>query len=187
MRVRVVTSLFSVFCAVSCASPLPPPAPAPARVAPGPPARDVGPLVALGFVEDRVGSNNAAVAPDGEVDFALRVRLSGDVRALVLYASDATGAPQGGEIWDTVTAPEKFPEAWHMPAPAHESWAIAVVDSKQTLLNPKVVLEKKTFDHELVTIFAADPGRVRFASGRTYTLLVVRKDGKTDRATTTVL
>jgi hypothetical protein len=187
MRGRLATSLLSVFCAASCAKPVTPPAPIPAKVAPGPPARDVGPLVALGYIEDRVGSHDSQVVPDGDVDFALRVRISGDVRALVLYGSDPTGVPHGGEVWDTMTAPDKFPEAWHMLALAQDSWALAVFDSKNALLNPHVVLDRKSFDNETVTIFVSDPGRGRFVSGRTYTLLVVRNDGKTDRATTTVL
>lgn len=170
----------------ACAKP-PPPAAPPPKVTPGPPARDVGPLVPLGYLEDHVGTINAPVAPDGELDYALRVRLSGDVRALVLYASDPTGAPHGGEVWDTMTAPETFPSAWNMPAPAHDSWALAVLDEKRNLLNPEVVLEHRTFDDEVVTIFAADPTHVHFVSGRTYSLLVVRNDGKTDRATTTLL
>jgi hypothetical protein len=178
--------LTAVVFAVACSKPMPPPAPTP-RVVVGPPARDVGPLMPVGYLEDHVGFHNAPVEPDGELDFALRVRLSGDVRALVLYASDAAGAPHGGEIWDTMTAPETFPAAWHMAAEARDSWAIAVIDSKNALLNPKVVLEKRTFDNDIVTIFAGDPGRGYFVSGRTYTLLVVRNDGKTDRATTTLL
>ncbi len=181
-RLRAAWILAAI--SIACSKPLPPPAPP--KVAPGPPPRDVGPVVPLGYLEDHVGGYNA-VRPDGVPDFALRVRLSGDVRALVLYASDATGAPHGGEVWDTMTAPDKYAPEWHLDALAQYTWAIAVFDSKRILLNPNVVLDKHEFDNEDVTIFAADPGRVFFASGRTYTLLVVRNDGRTDRATTTLL
>lgn len=171
---------------VACTKPLPPPA-APPKVVPGPPARDVGPLVPLGYRADFVGPVDSMVKPDGQPDFALRVRLSGDVQGLVLYSSDATGAPSGGAVWDTFTAPYRYPAEWHLPVPANYAWAIAVVDSKDTLLNPNVVLDKLVFDNETVTILASDPGHGYFVSGHTYSLLVVRKDGRTDRATTTIL
>jgi len=181
MRAFLAVALLAL---VGCSRPLPPAAPAP-RVTSGPPPRDVGPLVALGYTEDRVCYCATVVRPDGDVDYAFRVRISGDVRALALYASDAAGVQQGMEVWDTIT--DKFPPAWHMPVPADISYALGVIDSNKRVLNPNGVLDQRSFNNEELTIFVADQGNLRFASGRTYSLLVVRNDGKTDRATTTVL
>lgn len=180
MRLFVVAVL-----ALACAKP-PKPAPPPKPV--GPPRREVGPLVALGFTADRVGHGDAPVQPDGDPDYTFRVRISGDVRAFVLFASDATGVAHGDEVWDTMTAPEKFPVAWHLPyTDAKLSWALAVIDSKGALLNPSVTLPETTFADETLLLHAGDAGHSRFVAGRTYTLFVVRTDGSVDRATTTIL
>lgn len=174
-----------VLLVLGCAKP-PPPAPPPKVI--GPPKREVGPLVAVGWSEDRVGHGDAPVLPDGDLDYAFRVRISGDVRALVLFASDATGVAHGDEVWDTMTAPEKFPSSWHLPyTDAKLSWALGVVDSKGVLLNPAVTLPRSTFADETLVLHAGDAGHSRFVTGRTYTLFVVRADGSVDRATTTIL
>lgn len=181
MRLLVVAVL-----ALACAKPPKPATPPPKPV--GPPRREVGPLVAVGLSEDHVGHGDSPVQPDGDFDYAFRVRVAGDVRALVLFASDATGVAHGDEVWDTMTAPEKFPLAWHLPySDAKLSWALGVVDSKGTLLNPAVTLPKSTFSDETLTLYAGDAGHSRFVAGRTYTLFVVRTDGSVDRATTTIL
>ncbi|MBI2392426.1 MAG: hypothetical protein HYV09_22770 [Deltaproteobacteria bacterium] len=169
------------------ACPRPPPPPAPPKPS-GPPKRDVGPLLPLGWLDDRVGAGDAATRPDGEKDYALRVRLSGDVRALVLYASDATGESHGAEVWDTLTGSDRIPPSWHLPyADGKVTWALAVFDSSDKPLNAAVRLDRTTFADETVTLYAADTGRVRFVTGRTYTLLVQRSDGTVDRSTTTIL
>ena len=178
-------ALLVLLLAVGCAKP---PKPAPPPVVVGPPKRDVGPLVAIGFAEDRVGHGDSPIKPDGDLDFAFRVRVSGDVTALVLFASNSAGESHGDEVWDTMTTPEKFPASWHLPyADARLSWALAVVDSKGALLNPSVALPKTTFADETLVIHAGDAGHTRFVTGRTYTLFVVRSDNSVDRATTTIL
>jgi hypothetical protein len=170
---------------LACAKP-PPPAPPPKVV--GPPKRDVGPLIPVGWTTDRIGCVDAPIAPDGDTDFMFRVRVSGDARAFVLFGSDATGASHGGEVWDTIKGPEKYPASWHMPYPdARHTWAIAVFDSKGTALNPNVTMPTTTFDGEELTLVVGDLGHARFVNGRTYTLFVVRSDGTVNRATTTIL
>lgn len=184
-RLSLVTLSLVTLSLVSCPKPPKPAAPVKAE---GPPRRDVGPLVAMGFTEDRVRPGDASLEPDGDLDFAFRVRISGDVRALVLFGSDHAGKPHGGEVWDTMVGPEKYPAAWHLPYPdARDTWALAIVDGGGKVLNPTVTLPKSTFADETLTLFAADLGHVRFVSGRTYTLFVVRSDGGVDRATTTIL
>lgn len=169
-----------------CADRLPPPA-----VAPSPSAaarRDLGPLIALGWTADRVGAGGDRVQPDGLVDYAFRVRISGPVRALVLVSSDTRGLPCCGDVWDTLRAPFVFPDGWGLPnVPAAATWSIAVEDGASRLLNPEVTLPETLFRDEHVTIFAPDPPRARFVPGRTLTLLVVRPDGTLDRTTTTLL
>lgn len=192
MTRRVAAPFTTRFAAISllaalaaCAKPPPPPAPPKPS---GPPKRDVGPLVALGWLEDRVGPGDSATTPDGEKDYALRVRLSGDVRALVLYASDATGAPHGAEVWDTLTGTDPLPPSWHLPyGDGKVTWVLGVFDAEGRPLNRAVRLERTAFADETVTLHAADTGRVRFVTGRTYTLLVQRSDGTVDRSTTTIL
>jgi len=172
---------------VGCAPPILPPAKTPPSKLSGPPKHELGPLVAIGFGADRVGHDNATLAPDGEVDFEFHVRISGDVKALVLHSSDATGAPVGGEIWDTLPKGPMPPE-WHLPVPeTWWTWALGVYDEKGKLLNPEVSLPATTFDNATLTLVVGDTGRVRFVTGRTYTLLVQRNDGTVDRTTTTIL
>lgn len=173
---------------VGCAPPLrPPPKPEP-KVVVGPPKRDLGPLVAVGFGADVIGHDGVTMKPDGDPDFVFRVRVSGDVKAFVLHSSDTVGNPVGGEIWDTLTTPDKFPEEWHLPLTETAStWALAAFDASGKLLNPDVRLAPTTLDDVTLTLCAGDTGRVRFAAGRTYTLIVQRTDGTVDRATTTIL
>lgn len=172
---------------LGCSAPLPPPIkPTPAKVA-GPPKRELGPLVAVGFGADRVGHDNATLAPDGDPDFEFRVRISGDVKALVLHSSDTAGNPVGGEIWDTLPA-GRMPPEWRLPTPeAFWTWALAVYDDKGKLQNPAVSLPPTTFDGATLTLVVGDTGKVRFVTGRTYTLLVQRNDGSVERTTTTIL
>jgi hypothetical protein len=168
---------------VGCATRLPPPEkPAPA------PHADLGPLVALGVIADRVALKDHPVQPDGDPDFAFRVRLSGDVEALVLMSSDPSGKFRGMEVWDTLTAPTEFPKDWNLPFPkADYTAALAVYDASNTLINPATTLARTRFSDETVTVFAEDQHHQRFVPGRTYTLLVVRPGGRVDRATTTLL
>jgi hypothetical protein len=170
-----------------CPSPLPPP-PKPVAVKPaGAPRRELGPLVAVGFGADRVGHDNATLAGDGDPDFELRVRVSGDVKALVLHSSDTAGNPVGGEIWDTLPK-GPMPPAWRLPVPeTWWTWALGVYDAQGKLLNPEVTLPATTFDDATLTLVVGDTGRVRFVAGRTYTLIVQRTDGTVERTTTTIL
>lgn len=160
----------------------------PAEETPSAPRREVGPLVALGLLDDRVPPKDHPIGPDGDKDFAFRVTLSGDVEALVLSSSDVKGNVVGGEVWDTLTGPDaKYPAALGVAADPRATWALAIYDGKGTLLNPQVTLERKQFAGETITIYAADVPHLRFVPGRTYTLRVVRSDGTIDRATTTLL
>jgi hypothetical protein len=172
---------------MGCPKPMEVPTPVPHGVV-GAPKRYLGPLVPIGLGADHVSAGDAPVKGDGDPDYEFRVRISGEVRALILHGSDGNGEPVGGEIWDTLTAPERFPPSWRLPvAEARHSWALAVFDQKETLLNPRVTLERNVFVDETITLFAGDLGHGRFVSGRTYTLLVIRPDGSRDRATTTIL
>lgn len=166
-----------------CVTPLPPPQKA------SPPAHaDLGPLVPLGVLADRVAQKDHPVQPDGDPDFAFRVRVSGDVEALVLMSSDPAGKFRGMEVWDTLTAPTEFPKDWQLPwAKADYTAALAVYDASGTLLNPATTLTRTRFADETLTIYAEDRSHVRFVPGRTYTLMVVRPGGRVDRATTTLL
>lgn len=171
---------------VGCA-PLPPPPKPVAKPTAGPPKRDLGPLVAIGFTADRVGHDNADLKPDGDVDFELRVRVSGDVKALLLHSSDAAGKPLGGEIWDTLRS-GKIPPEWHLAtSEAAWTWAIGVYDDHDKALNPDLELSPTTLNDVTLRLFVGDPGRQRFVTGRTYTLVVQRSDGSVDRTTTTIL
>jgi hypothetical protein len=168
---------------IGCVTPLPPPEKA------SPPAHaDLGPLVPLGVLADRVALKDHPVQPDGDPDFAFRVRVSGDVEALLLMSSDPAGKFRGLELWDTLTAPTEFPKAWQLPwAKADFTAALAVYDASGKLLNPATTLARTRFDDETLTLFAEDPSHTRFVPGRTYTLMVVRPGGRIDRATTTLL
>lgn len=185
MWARLSLSVALLF--VGCAPPLPPPQKPIAKPAAGPPKRDLGPLVAVGFTADRVGHGNVDLGPDGDVDFELRVRVSGDVKSLVLHSSDAAGKPIGGEVWDTLKN-GRYPEDWHLPfAESAWSWAIAVFDDHDKPLNPDLELPASTLDDVTLRLFVGDTGRQRFVTGRTYTLIVQRSDGSVDRTTTTIL
>ncbi len=152
------------------------------------PKRDLGPLVPIGFAADRVGPRNAPVGPDGETDFGFRVRVSGDVLALLVGVSDGNGESSPAGLWDTLIGPEPIPKAWGLKhTEAAITWAVAVVGADGKVLNPLGPLERKRFADETLEIFAADPGHHRFVSGRTYTLYVPRPDGTIDRATATIL
>ncbi len=175
-----------VGCTAGCAERLP----APTVAAPTPSAtkRELGPLVALGWIADRVGPTGDRLQPDGVADFAFRVRVSGPVKALFVVSSDTRGVPCCGDVWDTVLPPFVFPKAWGLPhAQAGSTWAIAVYGSDARLLNPGVTLPETTFLDEVVTIFVPDPPRIALTPGRTLTLLALRPDGTFDRATTTLL
>jgi hypothetical protein len=173
---------------VGCAPPLSPPTKTVPQSGATTTKRDLGPLVAVGWGADVVGHDNVTMKPDGAPDFTLRVRISGDVKALVLHSSDTAGNPVGGELWTTMTGPDVFPTEWHLPArEARFVWALAVFGADGKLLNPAVKLEPTTFPETTLTLCAGDTGRTRFVSGRTYTLIVQRSDGSVDRATTTIL
>ncbi|MGZ3478649.1 MAG: hypothetical protein ACXVCJ_29375, partial [Polyangiales bacterium] len=125
---------------------------------------------------------------DGDPDFAFRVRVSGDVEALVLMSSDQTGKFRGMDVWDTLTGPVAFPKDWNLPFPnANTTAALAVYDATGTLVNPGTKLARTRFIDETITMYADDPRHERFVPGRTYTLMVVRPGGRVDRATTTLL
>jgi len=168
----------------------PPPLRPPTKTTPNTAAtakRDLGPLVAVGFGADVVGFDDVTMKPDGAADFVLRVRISGDVKALVLHSSDPAGRPVGAEIWDTLTPPDQFPPEWHLPGNTGGSHALAVLDAAGKLLNPELRLPPTVFADATLTISAGDTARVRFVPGRTYTLIVQRNDGSVDRTTTTLL
>jgi hypothetical protein len=171
-------------CGVGCSAKLPPPE---KTHAPSPRA-DLGPLVPLGVVADRVKLQDRPVQTDGVADFAFRVRVSGEVLGFVLMSSDPAGNYEGHWCWDTFTAPFAFPKELHIPYEKGERTAvIAAFDEKDTPLNPDVQLVRSRFMDETVTIYASDPRHAAFLPGHTYTLLVLRPGGRVDRATTTLL
>ncbi|MBX7196380.1 MAG: hypothetical protein K1X94_30280 [Sandaracinaceae bacterium] len=169
----------------ACAPPIPPPVKA-VTPSEGPPRRDLGPLIAVGFTADHVGQNGTSARPDGEPDYEFRVRISGDVRAMVLHGSDLTGKPLGLDVWDTLLA-GPMNQALHIPASdAAATWVLGVFDDKGEALNPAVTLNQ-TFRDATVHLFVADPKRNSFVPNKTYTLLIERNDGSVERTTTTIL
>jgi hypothetical protein len=178
-----VIAIAAGFACKRASLPAPVARPLPSASAAGPRHEDVGPLVRLGFTEDRLSPNDAPLVPDGARDYAFRVRLAGEVAALALIASDAHGNPSTAEQWDTIVGDTPIPAVLHVPFKlGAETASLAVVDAGGTLLNPSVTMPLRVFHDELVTIYAADPWGF-FREGRAFTLLVLRPDGRVDRST----
>jgi len=182
-----------VACALACTKPpVAPPAPTQPVAdadATAPARRDLGPFVAVGPSADRVPRGDGPVKPDGTKDFAFRVRVAGEVAAIVVMSSDIKGNPVGGEVWDTYRGETKLPEkvAKQLKYDTGKwTWTLGVFDASDRLVNPEGELPQGTsFHDETLTIYLGDGGF--FTSGYTVTIMVVRPDGTIDRATTSVV
>jgi hypothetical protein len=176
-------------CAGAPAKPTPPAtAPAPSTSAVAEPAPYVGVLVRAPHDRDVVSPIDRPVRPDGNPDFAFRVRLSGRVRALYLLWTDGEGRAVDHDEWDTVTRTTTIPKAIGSPfVVGSQTFALAVVDARGVVLNPDGDLPETTFHDEIVTIYACDSPVPQFLPGRAFTLWVERPGGAFDRTTTVLV
>lgn len=148
---------------------------------------ELGPLACTGSFDDRISADDALIAPDGLRDVAFHVRIRGTFVALALVSSDLHGRVVGNEVWDTVVGDTPMPSALGLPFKiGRETAGMALYDTTDRLINPRVTLEPRAFDGSLVTIVVPDPwGFLR--DGRTFTLLGLRADGKVEKSTAVAL
>jgi hypothetical protein len=147
----------------------------------------VGPLVPVGWIDDRVPHAPTPPRPDGDVDFSFRVRIGGPVVALMLSAANGEGDPTYGRCWDTLDGRRRsWLGAGSWCADAAVTWTLALIDDTGTVVNVDTELAPGTRLAGEYLISVADPGRRFMRGGAVYTLLVERPSGRIDRTTATL-
>jgi hypothetical protein len=185
----VIVSLVLACCACSARPP------APQVVEPDRSAdaatEEVGPLVWVGLTNDRLQVEGEPLRPDGRPDYAFMVRLSGPIVSLTFTLSDSHGKRVGESVWDTIKGDTPIPASLGMPERmkigAHTA-NLAVYDESGRLLDPDSSLPPNTvFDGNWYTLVLPDWGTEFSVEGRSFTLLVLRPDGRVDRTTVVIV
>ena len=129
-----------------------------------------------GKVRDRVGQGEAALAPDGALDAALTVTLSGSggrtVTGLLLTSN-----------WSS------WPGTWRSSSPGTGNWVLAAAATlDEPLLNAPgtMAVNFPVADGGSFVVFAADYLGGEFLPGNTLTVTATFSDGSTATAVTTV-
>lgn len=164
-----------------------PPTTAGAPTTPSTTARPVAtttPASADGFsvtgtaVADRVASTDGPVKGDGRPDSAFRVRVSGPISDLVLYACKPDNSFDGTTTWDTIVGERVLPAGFYYSGqPGSRTWQLGVFDSGGQLLNASdgSLAARTVPAGTQLQLFVSDDGAV--GRGKSFCLAIFRPDG----------